>query len=219
MALIKCPECGRDVSDKASSCPGCGYPLIDQVKEKAICPFCETENESDEDYCESCGMRLTPYKNETNTIHQGNVSDDYSCIFKSNFFDNIYPLKIDKVNRLFKIGAFGRVHPFSDILDVQIYENGGALSKTKAGSMLGRAAIGSLFNPLGAAVGAVTAKKKYVDVVNSIEVIITVNDMQKPIITIPVSIPKGTRKDSMKYRTAIEQARKIEARIKTYMVL
>lgn len=27
MALIKCPECSRDVSDKATTCPSCGYPL------------------------------------------------------------------------------------------------------------------------------------------------------------------------------------------------
>lgn len=27
MALIKCPECGRQVSDMASSCPQCGCPI------------------------------------------------------------------------------------------------------------------------------------------------------------------------------------------------
>lgn len=27
MALIQCPECGKDISDKAVSCPNCGYPL------------------------------------------------------------------------------------------------------------------------------------------------------------------------------------------------
>lgn len=27
MALIKCPECGREISDKAGSCPHCGYPI------------------------------------------------------------------------------------------------------------------------------------------------------------------------------------------------
>ena len=27
MALIKCPECGREVSDKAASCINCGCPL------------------------------------------------------------------------------------------------------------------------------------------------------------------------------------------------
>jgi len=28
MALIKCPECGHQVSDKANACPNCGYPLL-----------------------------------------------------------------------------------------------------------------------------------------------------------------------------------------------
>lgn len=27
MALIKCPECGHDVSSQASQCPLCGYPI------------------------------------------------------------------------------------------------------------------------------------------------------------------------------------------------
>ena len=27
MAMIKCPECGKDVSDKAKSCPHCGCPI------------------------------------------------------------------------------------------------------------------------------------------------------------------------------------------------
>ncbi len=27
MALINCPECGREISDQAESCPHCGYPI------------------------------------------------------------------------------------------------------------------------------------------------------------------------------------------------
>ena len=27
MALIKCPECGKEISDKASACIHCGFPL------------------------------------------------------------------------------------------------------------------------------------------------------------------------------------------------
>ena len=27
MALIKCPECGKEISDKASACPNCGCPV------------------------------------------------------------------------------------------------------------------------------------------------------------------------------------------------
>ena len=32
MALIKCPECGKDFSDAASKCPHCGYPIIDETE-------------------------------------------------------------------------------------------------------------------------------------------------------------------------------------------
>lgn len=28
MALIKCSECGREISDKAAACPGCGAPIL-----------------------------------------------------------------------------------------------------------------------------------------------------------------------------------------------
>lgn len=27
MALIKCPECGKEISDKALTCPNCGTPI------------------------------------------------------------------------------------------------------------------------------------------------------------------------------------------------
>lgn len=27
MSLIKCPECGKEISDKATICPNCGYPI------------------------------------------------------------------------------------------------------------------------------------------------------------------------------------------------
>lgn len=29
MAMIKCPECGHDVSDKAKACPHCGFAVAD----------------------------------------------------------------------------------------------------------------------------------------------------------------------------------------------
>jgi len=30
MALINCPECGKQVSTAAQSCPSCGYPITNQ---------------------------------------------------------------------------------------------------------------------------------------------------------------------------------------------
>lgn len=31
MAIIKCPECQNEVSDKASACPKCGCPIREDV--------------------------------------------------------------------------------------------------------------------------------------------------------------------------------------------
>lgn len=31
IALIKCPECQKDISDKTKSCPHCGYPLAEET--------------------------------------------------------------------------------------------------------------------------------------------------------------------------------------------
>lgn len=38
MALITCPECGKEVSDKASSCPNCGSPI--EPLPMSQCTYC-----------------------------------------------------------------------------------------------------------------------------------------------------------------------------------
>ena len=38
MALIDCPECGKEVSDKARECLSCGHPI------SGACPKCKTRN-------------------------------------------------------------------------------------------------------------------------------------------------------------------------------
>jgi len=34
MALLKCTECNREISDKAAACPGCGAPVSVTVKQR-----------------------------------------------------------------------------------------------------------------------------------------------------------------------------------------
>lgn len=36
MALIHCPECDKEISDKVKACPHCGYPLIGDIEMEAI---------------------------------------------------------------------------------------------------------------------------------------------------------------------------------------
>ncbi len=42
MALINCPECGKEISDKALSCPNCGNPMNQQLQQEEYlcCPKC-----------------------------------------------------------------------------------------------------------------------------------------------------------------------------------
>lgn len=49
MALINCPECNKEISDKAISCPNCGNPMNDRPhytedKEFLVCPKCKSKD-------------------------------------------------------------------------------------------------------------------------------------------------------------------------------
>lgn len=56
MALIKCPECGQEISDKAKTCIHCGKVFVEEEYEKEIrCSECgEILSEMDE-ICQNCG--------------------------------------------------------------------------------------------------------------------------------------------------------------------
>lgn len=99
MSLIKCPECGREVSDKANSCPNCGYPIadyvaqqeeIEQLKEQFFCKCCGFQNELGVNYCENCGMRITEYTQKPK-INLGKIKDEpirseFNGIYKYSLF-------------------------------------------------------------------------------------------------------------------------------------
>lgn len=46
MALIKCPECGKEISDKAGKCPNCGCPTGRQIDQNVIFQSKEQEAKS-----------------------------------------------------------------------------------------------------------------------------------------------------------------------------
>lgn len=66
MALIKCKECGEEISSNAKVCPHCGYK-----NEISVCPECGKEvNESDTN-CPACGYPL--HKKTANNIITENL--------------------------------------------------------------------------------------------------------------------------------------------------
>ena len=59
MALITCPECGQSVSDKASVCIHCGFPLAEELNKGFLfCPYCGAKNENTVRVCKQCGKDI-----------------------------------------------------------------------------------------------------------------------------------------------------------------
>lgn len=56
MALIKCSECGREISDKAASCPHCGNPILQRIL--PTCPECGNAVHVNALTCPNCGCPL-----------------------------------------------------------------------------------------------------------------------------------------------------------------
>ena len=55
MAIIKCPECGHQVSDKAATCPSCGVGILGNIKR---CPECGEIVFNDQTLCPNCHAPL-----------------------------------------------------------------------------------------------------------------------------------------------------------------
>ena len=64
MALIKCRECGREISDQAEECIYCGYKL-----KRMVCPECHNLVGSDDLICSNCGYNLRQ-ENMNNSVNK-----------------------------------------------------------------------------------------------------------------------------------------------------
>lgn len=82
MALIKCSECGKEISDKSKTCIHCGCPVENETK--YYCEECGKEILKTDKVCSNCGC---PIDNK--------ISDDIIVVSKRDksleIFKKIYP--------------------------------------------------------------------------------------------------------------------------------
>ena len=71
MAMIKCPKCGQEISDKSKKCVHCGNELIPEILCKKYCTECGKEVYNDALECPYCGnplvkdeIEIKPHKNK-----------------------------------------------------------------------------------------------------------------------------------------------------------
>jgi uncharacterized OB-fold protein len=87
MAIIKCPECGHQISEKAAICPICGVEIAGKI---AKCSVCGEVFFKDDGLCPRC---YSPFKE-----------------YKESEVDN------DTVENTFKIGSKNRPSCFDNLI-------------------------------------------------------------------------------------------------------
>ena len=63
MALINCSECGKEISDKATSCPNCGAPTSNVSANTKFCKHCGESIDKECLICPKCGKQVEEIKN------------------------------------------------------------------------------------------------------------------------------------------------------------
>ena len=120
-------------------------------------------------------------------------------------------LYIDENAKKWYVFGYNQVYNYSDILDFEISENG---TKYKSKGGITRSVVGGLtFGVAGAVVGASTAKR--VTTVNSMNINITVDNPQNPLVTI-VIICSEVNTSSFTYKNSVQLANQIISQL-TYM--
>lgn len=87
MMLIKCTECGQEISEKAETCPNCGNPVekkdICDENEKAVsdiylnCPDCGKQVSGTTIKCPQCGRPLNSVNQQYQQLYQQQYQQPY----------------------------------------------------------------------------------------------------------------------------------------------
>ena len=70
MALITCPDCKKEISSSAESCPGCGRPMETSIK----CPTCKSDDVEKISNASKVGSALM-----FGVFAMGKLSKTYQC--------------------------------------------------------------------------------------------------------------------------------------------
>ena len=215
MALITCPECGKEISDRATSCPNCGFPInnaayvpqqsITVVENTAVAPI-------------KCTRKIGPVQIDENnrmfriagSIPVNGKQDGISkSIFKgmlavSTMGMSVAAEKMLGVSNNQKVGDKTWLN-FSDLVNYNLLENDSVVTSGGVGQAL---IGGALFGGAGAIAGGLTAKRVHKKNIESLIIRVTLNNFHCPCLIIPL-ITRTTKINSKEYETASNLAYQI----------
>lgn len=190
-----------------------------------FCSKCGKKAEGD--FCWNCGAKLcVPQEDSVDNTHSESSSAEQKerAPFTSFSPTASYPIamgkfEIDSAHQMmryvpkFSFDPSAACFYFDDIIDAELIENGSSVFKTSTGSMITRAALGSIISGGLGIVAGVTAKRKEKQYITDLYIRITVNDPSKPMVKIPFIASKVER-DSLAAETAITNIETVLSQIK-----
>lgn len=213
MAMIKCPECGKDFSDKASACPNCGCPVSEILS-------ANTENDNNSSLAKPISKSIQKQSiiqiDETNRKFRikgaiavnGKKTGLIGGAAKGLFAISTLGMSVAAEKALGlgkkKVGS-KEWFDFEDLVSYELLEDDAIV--TSGG--VGQALIGGFaFGSAGMIAGGLTGKRIQKKRIESIMIKVTLNDFSCPCIMIPL-ITKPTKTNSKEYQSAFTEARKI----------
>lgn len=233
MALINCPECGKEISDKAASCPNCGCPIESIGFNEENLNTTESSN----------------FLSQVQNAFQSSVQNATNSSFVSyRATRKIGPVKIDENHKMFQIngtilqngkrtGIIGKSfkglmavstlgmsvaaekalgmggkkvganewHEFSDLISYDLIEDDSVVTTGGVGQAL---IGGALFGGFGAVAGGITGKRVQKKKIESLYIRVTLNSYKNSCVLLPL-ITKPAKTNSKEYKNAFEDAQKI----------
>lgn len=236
IAMIKCVECGKEFSDRATVCPECGCPTEFSVNSDIANGFSESVNQDS-------SIGNVPAESNSNNI--GDSVKDFASKALASWNDRnhatskVNVIKVDEVHRTFQIkgyvpghkngtigksllafSTFGMSSIISNSLnssgtnnwysfdDLVNYELLEDDSVVVSGGV-GQALIGGLaFGGAGAIAGGVTGTRKQKKKIESLIIKVTLNNFKVPCICIPI-ITKAVKVGTKDYFQATTEAQQV----------
>lgn len=208
MALIKCPECGKEISDKAPSCPNCGCPV-------SAIPFQTLPSEVDiPENTTPVTFRVSKKVGPIQIDENNRLFRIYGAIptnkkktglvgatFKGMMAVSTMGMSIAAEKALglgkTKVGSKS-FYSFDDLISYELIEDDSLVTSGGVGQAL---IGGAVFGGFGAVAGGITAKHTQKKKVESLYIKATLNDFSNPCIMIPL-ITKPTKTNSSEYKNA-----------------
>lgn len=75
MALMNCPECGKEISASACTCPNCGF----SIPKMKFCKFCAEQVPVESVVCPKCGKQIEELGKADNIVINNSSSSSASA--------------------------------------------------------------------------------------------------------------------------------------------